>query len=154
VFIAVLDEVSAEIVAELEALPDQVTPMEALRAAHVAVFTRLTRRPIDGLTTDRLADILRVVNSSDELRQAAIDYRYPAAMDVLARRMGVVVDDRNLDLAVALFSTTIVNACRELVEHGDDAMIDPQIVIDRLEQSLGHVAQFVRDMDVRQKAAD
>jgi hypothetical protein len=68
--------------------------------------------------------------------------------------MGVAPDDADLDLAIALFSTTIVAACRDLVEDRDDAALGPEIVMDRLEQSLGHVARFAADMDVPQTAAD
>jgi hypothetical protein len=68
--------------------------------------------------------------------------------------MGVAPDDADLDLAIALFSTTIVAACRDLVEDRDDAALGPEIVMDRLERSLGHVARFAADMDVRQPAAD
>ena len=154
VFIAVLDDLATEIVIQLEALPDDLSPMEALRAAHMAVLDGVSRRSLEGLTTDRIALILRIVNSSDTLRQAAIDYRCPAAVEALARKMGVAPDDADLDLAVALFSTTIVAACRDLVEDRDDAALGPEIVMDRLERSLGHVARFAADMDVRQTAAD
>lgn len=148
VFIAVLDDLATEIVGELTEQPADLGPMEALRAAHMAVLGRVSRRPLVGLTKDRIALILRIVNSSDALRQAAIDYRYPAAMEILARHMGVAPDDKRLDLGVALFSTTIVSACSDLVDSAPDVDLGPEIVMERLEQTLGQVAQFAADMDV------
>lgn len=148
VFIAILDDLATEVVVELTLQPADLGPMEALRAAHMTVLGRVSRRPLVGLTTDRIALILRVVNSSDALRQAAIDYRYPAAMEILARHMGVAPDDKQLDLAVALFSTTIVSACSDLVDHTGEVRLGPDVVMERLDETLCRVAQFAADMDV------
>jgi AcrR family transcriptional regulator len=147
VFIAVLDDLATEIAAELVSQPADLGPMEALRASHMAVLGRVSRRPLVGLTKERIALILRIVNSSDALRQAAIDYRFPAAMNILATRMGVAPDDKRLDLAVALFSTTIVSACSDVVD-GAEVELGPDVVMERLGQTLGQVAQFAADMDV------
>ena len=147
-FIAVLDDVSTEVVAELSSQPADIGPMEALRAAHMEVLGRVSRRPLVGLTKDRIALILRIVNASDALRQAAIDYRYPAVIEILARRMGVPPDDRQLDLAVALFSTTIVSACSDLTDGTEGIDLGPEIIMERLEQTLTHVVRFAADMDV------
>jgi AcrR family transcriptional regulator len=145
VFIAVLDDLATEIAKELTTQPADLGPMEALRAAHMAVLGRVSRHPLVGLTKERVALIIRIINSSDALRQAAIDYRYPAAMEILARHMGVPADDKRLDLGVKLFSTTIVSACSDLV---DDAGLGPEIIMERLEQSLGHVTQFAADINL------
>ncbi|MBJ7384948.1 MAG: TetR family transcriptional regulator, partial [Mycolicibacterium sp.] len=51
VFIAVLDDLANEIVVALEALPDDLSPMEALRAAHMAVLDGVSRRSLAGLST-------------------------------------------------------------------------------------------------------
>lgn len=147
VFIAVLDDLATEIAAELVSQPADLGPMEALRAAHMAVLGRVSRHPLVGLTKERIALILRIVNSSHALRQAAIDYRFPAAMNILAKHMGVAPDDKRLDLAVALFSTTIVSACSDVVDD-DDVELGPDIIMERLEKTLGQVAQFASDMDV------
>lgn len=148
VFIAVLDDLATELVVELTLQPADLGPMEALRAAHMAVLERVSRRPLVGLTTDRIALILRVVNSSDALRQAAIDYRYPAAMEILARHMGVAPDDKQLDLAVALFATTIVSACRDLGDDTGEVRLGPEIIMKRLDEAISQVAQFAAEIDV------
>ncbi len=149
VFIAVLDELSEEIVKELKAQSPSLGPMEALRAAHVAVLTRVAqRRPLAGLTAERIVLIVRVVNSSDNLRQAAVDYRNPAAMEILASHMGVAVDDRRLELAVALFSTTVVSACRNVITADIAAPEGPDVVAARLEEALTDAAMMTAELQL------
>lgn len=149
VFIAVLDDLADEVVAELRAQPPDLGPMEALRAAHVAVLSRLTKHPVAGLSAERLALILRIVYASDALRQAAVDYRSGPAMEILAEHMGVPVDDSRLELGVALFATTIVNACGDLVRGDPGVKIGPEAVLERLDGTLGEVARFAAELDVR-----
>ena len=149
VFIAVLDDLADEIVTELTSQPSDLGPMESLRAAHEAVLTRVVKRPTARLSRDRIVLILRIVYSSDTLRQAAIDYRSRPAMEILAKQMGVPVDDPRLELAVALFATTIVNACSDLVADESNARLGPEAVMDRLDATLGHVAKFAADLHVR-----
>jgi AcrR family transcriptional regulator len=146
VFIAVLDDLATEIVAELVAHPSQLGPLEELRAAHVAVLSRVARGPVAGLSSDRIVLILRVVYSSPTLRQAAIEYRSAPAMQTLADHMGVPVDDKRVELAVALFATTIVSACTDVVAEGDDVPLGPNVVMQRLEETLGDVAHFASEL--------
>jgi AcrR family transcriptional regulator len=149
VFVAVIDDLAEEITAELNAQAVEHGPMEALRAAHMSVLTRVAeRRPVAGLTAERIVLILEVIYSSDTLRQAAMEYRSPAAMDALARNMGVEPDDKRLELAVALFSTTIVSACQDVVAAGPDEPLGPEFVRDRLEAALGDVARFTAELEL------
>jgi AcrR family transcriptional regulator len=149
VFIAVIDGLAEEITAELNAQPVNLGPMEALRAAHVSVLTRVAdRRPLAGLTAERIVLILQVVSSSPTLRQAAMEYRSPAAMQALASHMGVEPDDKRLELAVALFSTTIVSACID-VAAGDAAYaLGPDFVRERLEKALCDMARFTAELQL------
>lgn len=148
VFIAVLDDLADEIVTELAAQPAELGPLESLRAAHVSVLTRVARGPLFGLTTDRIVLILRIVYSSDTLRQSAIEYRSRPAMDLLANHMGVPLDDPSLQLAVALFATTIVSACKDLVAESPDVPLGPEAVMERLEQALGTMAHFAAELQL------
>jgi AcrR family transcriptional regulator len=152
VFIAVMDDLAHEVSVEVGKMSSMVSPLEALRLAHMAVLERASKRTLDGLNVERVALILRIVNSSDALRQAAIDYRNRETQDALAKLMGVASDDPNLELAIALFSTTIVRACSDLVEDRPNLALGPDIVMERLEYSLGHVAQFAADMKVGRPA--
>lgn len=147
VFIAVLDDLADELVVELTS-QESALPMEALRTAFVAVLTRLAERPQSGITTERLGLILQVGLSSASLRQAAIDYRSPQVMATLARHMSVRADDPKLDLAVSLFSTTIVSACSDLVVADSDVPAGPEVVMARLEETLRYVATVAADLDL------
>lgn len=151
VFIAVLDDLADEITVAMRAQPPELGPMEALRAAHVAVLTRVARVPLARLTAERVALILRIVNASPALRQAAIDYRNPATIAVMAEHMGVPADDPQLELAIALFATSIVTACTDLVDGTDDGKVElaPSAIVDRLERTLGQVAEFASQMQPR-----
>lgn len=149
VFIAVIDDLATEVTAELQAQPSNHTPMEALRAAHVAVLTRIAeRRPIAGLTAERVALIVQIVSSSAALRQAAMEYRSPAAMAALAQNMGVAPDDERVELGVALFATTIVSACVDVAASDHDVPLGPGFVKDRLEKALSDLAQFAAELQL------
>ena len=147
VFIAVLDDLADAITAELVGQPP-ASPIEALRAAFEAVLTRVTERPRAGLTAEHIVLILRVVNSSPVLRQAAIDYRTDAVMAALAKLMGVPADDPRLDLAVSLFATTIVKACSDLVAGQSDAQLGPEVVKARLDEALRDVAMATAELQL------
>ena len=148
VFIAVLDDLADEIVAELKAHPSEQGPLEELRAAHMAVLGRVAQRPLARLTADRIVLILRVVYSSPTLRQAAMDYRSKPAMETLANHMGVPVSDKRVELAVALFATTIVSACTDVVAGAGDVPLGPTLIMERLDETLGEVAQFAAELQV------
>ena len=147
VFVAIVDDLSDEITAELLRQPSDLGPMESLRAAHVSVLTRVAeRRPIAGLTAERIAMMLHVVSSCHTLRQAAMEYRSPAAMAVLAERMGVTPDDKRLELAVAMFATAIVTACVDVAAADPDVAFGPDFVRDRLEKAMADLASFVGEL--------
>jgi hypothetical protein len=149
VFIGVIDDLAAEIADELDAQPLHRGPMEALRAAHMAVLTRVAEQcPKTRLTGERLALILRVVYSSEALRQAAMEYRCPAALEALSRHMGVRPDDRRLELAVALFATTIVTSCHDVTDDDPAAPLGPDFIMERLQNALAEVAGFTAQLEL------
>lgn len=148
VFIGVLDDLAREIVAELIANPTELGPLEELRSAHVAVLSRIAEKPSAGLTAGRFAVILRVVYSSPTLRQAAIEYRSEAAMAALAEHMGVPVGDERIELAAALFATTIVSACKDMVANVADDNLTPTAAMERLDETLGDVAGFAAELQL------
>lgn len=145
VFIAVIDQLADEITGELTSQPPAL-PMEALRAALIAVLTRVADRPVSGLTMERFMLILRVVYSSPVLRQSAIDYRSEPAMTALARHMGVAPDDPKLDLAVSLFTTTVVSACSGLLDGNVDVPLGPEDVMTRLSVALRQVVELTAEL--------
>lgn len=148
VFIAVLEDLAVEITAAIKRQPRNIGPMEALRLAHVDVFTRASRAPLSRLSAERVAVMLRVVNGSSTLRQAAVDYRSSSAVLALAEQMGVPADDPQLELAVALFSTTLVQSCSDLIDDVGEIRLGPDIILERLDYNLRHVVKFATEMQV------
>lgn len=149
VFIAVLDDLADMIAAELSTQPPVTNPWEGLRGAVVAVMDQVTARPLSGITSDRIALTLRIVDCAPTLRQAAIDYRSPRVIATLARNMGVATDDPQLDLAVALFNTTAVSACTNLaVADAEEVKTLPALIAERLQCTLGHIANYAANLQI------
>lgn len=146
VFLAVMDPVADHVVLELSCQPSLIGPLEAMRAAHVAVFTRVAECPYGRLSADQVAVMLRVVNSSETLRKKAVEYRHPPTMQILADRMGVGPDDRKLQLAVALFSLTLVGACADLVADTSPELPGPRLLVQRIEEAFVDLADLAGDL--------
>ena len=147
VFLAVLDVLSDDVVAEVSQQSDDLGPLEAMRAAVVAVLRRIADRPYGRPSAEQIALIPRVINSSDALRAKAIDYNNPRVMAILADRAGVALDDRRLELARALFTVTAVTACADLVAHTDPALLGPRVMADRLEEGFAQLAEMAADLN-------
>lgn len=77
VFLTLLEDLSEQIAAEVRRLPRGIGPIEALRAAHIAVLTKSAAGQIDGFTSDRVVLTLRVINSADALQQGAFEFKSP-----------------------------------------------------------------------------
>ena len=134
-FLAVMDPVADDLVLEISNQSGSVSPLEAIRVAHVAVFTRIAERPHGCPSVDQAAAMLQVVNSSETLRKKGIEYRNPQVMQILAGRMGVGPNDRKLQLAVALFSVTLAGACANLVADTKPELLGPHLVVERMEEA-------------------
>jgi AcrR family transcriptional regulator len=146
VFLALLDAVSDDVVAEVSEQSEHLGPLEAMRAAHVAVLTRIADRPYRQPSADQVTLMLRVINSSDVLRKKAIEYRNPRVMKILADRAGVPLDDRRLELARTLFSVTVVTACANLVADTEPALLGPRVMAQRLEEAFAQLAEMAADL--------
>ncbi|MCW2511264.1 MAG: TetR family transcriptional regulator [Mycobacterium sp.] len=150
VFLAVLDSVSDDIVAEVSAQPDDLGPLEALRAAHVAVFTRIADRPYGKPSAEQVALMLRVVNCSDALRKKATEFRNPRVMEILAGRAGVPVDDPRLEFAAALFTVTLVTACARLVANTEPSLLGPRVMVQSIEEGFAQLAELAAELEPAQ----
>jgi AcrR family transcriptional regulator len=154
VFLTLIEDYSHEIAIALEAVPWDVGPLEALRQANVAVLTRAASRQVGGLSTERIILMLRVINASDALRRAAFEYRHEASETILARRMGVDVEDRRRRLVASVFSSTIVTACGDLIADTDTIRLGPTVMVDRLNEAFEQVALFAADLPASVAAVD
>jgi AcrR family transcriptional regulator len=148
VFLTILDDYVHEVAVELEAVDARVGPLEAMRQAHTGVLTRVAGRRAGRLTTDRIVLMLRVINGSESLKQAALEFRHDPMQAILAKRMGVDVDDPRLRLLNVVFSAVIVDACGDLVSDTDTVRLGPLVMVDRLNESLEQVADMVRDLQL------
>ena len=146
VFLAVLEPISDEVLAEVLRQDDQSGPLEALRAAHVAVFTRITDRPYGTPSADQLMKILRVMSASEALRRRAVEHRDPRVMAALAERFGVPVCDYRLNLAKTLFNLSVVTAWGKLVAEAEPAKLSPHMMVERMQAVLDDVASLVADL--------
>jgi hypothetical protein len=87
-----------------------------------------------------------VVNASDTLRRSASEYRHVASEVIMAKRMGVDVEDRRRRLVGAIFASTIVTACGDLITDTDTVQLGPTVMVDRLNEAFEHVALFASDL--------
>lgn len=142
VFLTLLEDLSKEIAAEVRRLPRGIGPLEALRAAHIAVLTKSAAGQVGGFTSDRVVLTLRVINGADALRQSAFEFKSGAVVDALAELMDVAVDDRRLLLGLSVFSAIIIAACGDLVADTDGMPLGPLLMIERLNGACEHVAGF------------
>jgi AcrR family transcriptional regulator len=148
VFLTLIEDLADEIAVEIAQLPRHLGPVEALRAAHVEVLTRVDGETVGRLTKDRIVLMLRIINGSDVLRHGAFEFKHPKVIALLADRMEVPVDDRRLLLGVSVFSTIIVAACGDLVDDTERGRLGPLLMIERLNQACIDTAEFVADLDV------
>ena len=117
-----------------------------MRQAHVAVLTRVASRQVGRLTTERIILMLRVINASDTLRRSAFEFRHDATEVIMAKRLGVDIEDRRRRLVTAVFSSIIVTACGDLIADTDTVRLGPTIMVDRLNEAFGQVALFASDL--------
>lgn len=146
VFLTLIDDYSNEVAVELETVPPEVGPLEAMRQAHVTVLTRVARSQVGRLTTDRIILMLRVINASDVLKQASSLFRHDLTEVIVAKRMGVDVDDRRRRLVGALFSAIIVTACGDLITDTDRFRLGPLVMVDRINEAFEQVAGYAADL--------
>jgi AcrR family transcriptional regulator len=154
VFLTLIDDYAHEVAIELETVDAQIGPLEAMRRAHVAVLTRVATRQVGRLTTDRIILMLKVINASEPLKQAAFEFRHDVTEVVLAKRMGVNIEHRSVGLVSVVFSAIIVAACGDLIADTDTIRLGPTIMVDRLNEAFGQVATMTSDLRILPAGAD
>jgi AcrR family transcriptional regulator len=132
VILALIDDMVDAIAVKLERQPQGLTELEALLAAHIDMVTATAVAPPDGFTTERLKTTARIVNSSPALRLAASEFRPNSVAFMLAKRMGVGLDDKKLRLVVAVWSAILLTAPGDLDPETDWHNVDVDELIDLL----------------------
>jgi AcrR family transcriptional regulator len=146
VFLTLIEEYVEQVSLELASIPPAVGPLEALRLAHVATLTRVAKRPSSRLSDERIVLMLRIINASDALRQAANDYKHEPSHLFVAQRLGVPVDDRRVRLVGAIFSSVMVTACGDLIANTDGVRLGANVMIDRLNEAFAQLAHLAADL--------
>ncbi len=154
VFLTLIEDYAHEVAIELETVDGEIGPLEAMRQAHVAVLTRVAIRQVGRLTTDRIILMLKVINASETLKQAAFEFRHDVTQVVLAKRMGVDLDDRRARLVSVIFSATIVTACGDLIADTETVRLGPTVMVDRLNEAFGQLATMSSDLQIPSAGAD
>lgn len=146
VFLTLIEDYASEVAVELETVRLDVGPLEAMRLAHVAVLTRVAARSVGTISAERIILMLRIINASATLKQASFEFRHDVTQSVLAKRMGVEVDDRRARLVSAIFSATIVAACGDLIADTDTVRLGPKLMVQRLNEAFEQVATMTSDL--------
>jgi AcrR family transcriptional regulator len=146
VVLTLLEDLVAAVAVELAKVPYDVPVLEALRSAHVTVLNRVGAGGVDGLTTDRIVLMLRIVNSTPALKMAATEFRPHAITAALAERLGVDLADRTLHLVHAVWSAIIVAACGDLVVSVDGLELGPELMVDRIGAAFDQFTAMTADL--------
>ena len=97
--------------------------------------------------------MLRVVYASESLKQAASEVRHDRTYEVLAKRMGVTVDDPRTRLVDVVFSAAVLDACGHVSADADAdadaAQPVPMIVVNRMNEALARVAVLAQGLSTR-----
>lgn len=139
VCLALVDDALDVAAVELARLPEDMNHLEALYRASVTMYRNTKTAGIGELTAPRLMSTLRIIMSSPTLRQANMEFR-PHALNVeLARRMGVDLSDRGLQLVAAVWASIIMTALADLGMDTGWNGVDIDDAVDRIDETF---AQF------------
>ncbi len=108
VVLAFIDDVIDKVAVELARQPADISHLDALYRAHVAAFKNSKTASANGLTAERVLASARIITSSPALMKIASEFRMDAVNTALAKRMGVVADDRRLQLVGAVWGAIIM----------------------------------------------
>lgn len=143
VCLALVDDAVDVAALELARLPVDMNHFEALCRAWVTMYRNTKTAGTGELTAPRLMCTLRIVMSSPTLRQATMEFRPHAVNVELARRMGVDLTDRALQLVAdvwaAVSMTALADLGRETGWHG----VDIDDAVDRIEATFAQFASLI-----------
>jgi AcrR family transcriptional regulator len=147
--LALIDEAINKAATELACQPTDISHFEALRRSYVAMYAATKTAPPGALSADRMMCTVRIIVTSQTLRQAALEYRPHAVNVELAKRLGVDIENRRLKLVSAVWGSIIMTAMADLSEVGVDwERIGIDDIVARLEATF---AEFMNEIeDVRQ----
>lgn len=135
VYLAQLDSLIRGVAAELELVPRDVSPVRALRDAHLALLGKVESGRAPGLSSSGLALMLHVINSTNELKLAAGEIQDPEVVRALADRMGVEPTSRRLRMVNSVWAAIIVTGCGDLTLDSMGGSLGPALMAQRITDS-------------------
>lgn len=132
VVLTLLEDLVDLVHAELATIPYEVPVLEALRRAHVHVLDAVGSGSVTGVSSERIALMLRILNSTPTLKSAATEFTPRATLVALADRLGVGVEDRRVALVAGVWATIIVTACGDLNADRDGLKLGPDLMVKRI----------------------
>jgi AcrR family transcriptional regulator len=144
VCLALVDDAVDLAAVQLARLPVGMNHLEALYRASVTMYRNTKNAGIGELTASRLMSTLRIVMSSETLRQATMEFRPHAVNVELAKRMGVDLEDRSLRLVAGVWASIIMTALADLGITTKWRGVGIDDAVDRIEETF---AQFSRLID-------
>jgi AcrR family transcriptional regulator len=149
VLLTLVEDFAAAVADRLTQLPAHVSPLEALYRAHVGVLRGINDGDSSALTAERIAVMLRILNSTESLRLAASEFRAPAVLDAMAARMGRSAQDRSVLIVIAVSSSVIATACYDLVGDVDGRPLGPALMADRIDECFDRFLAVTRELAAR-----
>lgn len=146
VVMTLLDGLIDAVERELATLPPGVPVLRALKDAHINVLRRVPSGAVPALSSDRIALMLQIINSTPALKAAAAAFPSTAALSVLADRMGVPADHPRVRLVSATWASVIVTACGDLVSDGDGVRLGPELMVDRIDALWSEFAELAVEL--------
>jgi AcrR family transcriptional regulator len=149
--LALVDEVLDRTAVELARQPRDINQFEALYRSYVAMANATKVAPVGELSAERLMCIVRIILSSINLRQAAVEYRASIIDVELAKRLGTGLQERKLRLVSGVWGSILMTALTDLAsECRDWSQVTVDDLLDRLEITF---AEFMSEIsDVGQSA--
>lgn len=131
---------------ELDRIPADVPALEALKRAHIGVLNTVPSGDVEGLTSERIVLMLRIVNSTPGLKAAAADFRPQATAFVMAKRLGVSIEDRRLHLVMTVWASIILTACGDLVDDRDGQELGPELMVERISGTFAEFTELTAEL--------
>jgi AcrR family transcriptional regulator len=139
---ALVDEIVEAIAVQLLRQPAELSELDALRAAHVDMLQATKSAPPGGLTAERFMTTVRIVCSSPPLL-ASSEHRRDAVIEALARRMGVGVDERKVQLAIAVWWAVILVAVADWGPDTDWQQWTADMVVGRIDDTFAQFGELI-----------
>jgi AcrR family transcriptional regulator len=145
--LALIDEAIDRAAVELARQPRDINHFEAIRRSYVAMYSNTKSAPPGELSADRMMCTVRIIMTSQALRQAALEYRPHAVNIALAKRMDVGTDDRKLKLVSAVWGAIIMTALSDFADEKLDwESVGVDDVVSRLEATFAEFTGLMADI--------